>query len=226
MKSKIRQVVLVILCCVLIFFVSGIIAYFTDTLIAINNVKMDKVDISIKEYTLKDGKEKLWNEHIVVVPGEKISKIPRISNDAAECYIRAAISFSKNDETISSLTEKNINGISEDWIKIGNYYYYKNVLKRESSVDLFQSITIPSNWDNQYASKGLSVTIIVDAVQAKNFIPDFQSQYPWGKDIVIEKCIHNNFNENINSAATITGNQTSDTFLFTKNEKKKKGEKN
>lgn len=92
---------------------------------------------------------------------------------------------------VDSLSIEQIHGISDDWIKRGEYFYYKKILKSKETVTLFQSIEIPSKWQNEHEQEEITITVQVDAVQAKNFTPNFSKEAPWG-GLVIEKCIHEN----------------------------------
>ena len=46
---------------------------------------------------------------------------------------------------VEMLSECNIEGMSAEWIKRGDYYYYTKVLKKQESVDLFQSVSVPGS---------------------------------------------------------------------------------
>ena len=84
---------------------------------------------------------------------------------------------------------KEMKGISKDWVKRGEYYYYTKILEKSDSVDFFEKIAIPSYWTEEHASRRLSMTVQADAIQAKNFRPDFAAMSPWGNQ-EIELCVH------------------------------------
>ncbi len=74
--------------------ISGIVAYFTDTVEVKNHLTMGIVDIDLKEYTLNEDNEKVeWSDKVDIVPGEVISKIPEINlvSGSVDCYIRAKV---------------------------------------------------------------------------------------------------------------------------------------
>lgn len=140
-----------------------------------------KVEVHLEEYKKEEDKEVLWEDGEMVLPGGVVSKIPRICNDADACYVRAAVEFDSERDSGHPLTTEELVGISQDWVQIGDYFYYKNILPENGSVDFFQGIRIPPEWedgvddDNQW-----SADVKVDAIQAAFFQPDFSSEDPWG----------------------------------------------
>ena len=149
-----------------------------------------KVDIRLEE--LVQGPEGIssWTDQIAVMPGMEISKIPRISNGAADCYVRALVEFSGGEESGRTLDVADLYGISDDWVRQGDYYYYKKILKSGESTDLFQGIRIPDDWEQTPEADGdWEVRVQVDAVQAAHMEPDFHAEAPWesgGRTVTIE----------------------------------------
>lgn len=231
-KTKSRRKPILILG--LAFFIAGTIggtyAYYSDSITVENRIQLGDIDISLEEYCLDENqKEQVYDQNIQVLPGDTVSKIPRITCLTEPCYIRALITHSSpvinntvtddiitedtttgnattedttTEDTISCdssqiqadeypdiLTDENIFGLSESWIKIGDYYYYKNILNPKESADLFQGVFIPYEWDNEHAEQKLNLNIQIDAVQAEHFTPDFSSDQPWGNE-EIEVCAH------------------------------------
>lgn len=97
------------------------------------------------------------------------------------------------------LSDEELDGISDNWIQQGEYYYYTQPLKNGESADFFQTVTIPSAWSSKASDCELGVTITAEAVQAANFTPNFNSDSPWG-DTEIEQCVH----ETNNSVTEVT----------------------
>ena len=56
---------------------------------------------------------------------------------------------------VEMLSECNIEGMSAEWIKRGDYYYYTKVLKKQESVDLFQSVSVPAVWTEEHGGQKL-----------------------------------------------------------------------
>lgn len=101
------------------------------------------------------------------------------------------------------LSDEELGGISDAWVQQGEYYYYTQPLKNGESADFFQSVTIPSAWSSKAADRELGLTVTAEAVQAANFTPNFDSEYPWG-DTEIEQCVH----ETDNSVTEVTQKYT------------------
>ena len=145
------------------------------------------VDIELDEYELRpDGTEGPFTNNQTVLPGSTISKIPRIVNEAVDCYIRLKVSY---DGGQLQLTDDNILGWNQDLRKIGDYYYYVKVLEHDKAFDVFNQVKIPSEWTSAVSGKDIKIRIDVDAVQARNFVPAFSSSNPWG-NIEIENCLY------------------------------------
>lgn len=167
-------------------------ASYSDSLTVENHIQTGDINIQLEEYQVdSEGNESIYDFNGSVLPGDIISKIPRITNLAEPCYIRVHLTFPKPEtQTLSGLSAQNLQGISEKWIPIQDYYYYPDILNTGEVLDFFQSIQIPSDWKNEYANQTLEISIQVDAIQAKNFSPDFSSDAPWG-DQIVEICAHN-----------------------------------
>ena len=142
------------------------------------------VDIELEEYMFKDGKLCLWeNPNHYILPGESVSKIPRIYNFGNDCYIRADIQFMN-----TPITELSLYGMSENWIWASDgYYYYKNILPSGEIVDLFEGFNVPDNLDEATQETEFNINVLVEAVQSENFTPDFELYNPWGF-IEIQEC--------------------------------------
>lgn len=144
--------------------VSGIYSIGTEIKIAESGMSTSAVDIEIKEYAEnnKPFNGKGWN----VMPGDEIILIPRINNLGTDCYVRVKIEYTINNEVFK---EKDyIEGNYSSWTKKGDYYYYKSVLSKKDSIDIFNKVTVP-NLSDEYYGKKLIVNITADAVQAKHF---------------------------------------------------------
>lgn len=166
--------------------VAGFAAYAAQQEISVTNrFETGIVDIHIQEYQKNaDEVETLWVDRPTVLPGESISKIPRITCDGNDCYIRCKITIRGTTE----ITEDDLYGISADWVKADDgYYYYTAVVPTHHSVDLFEGITIPTDLSDAMQSQTFWIDIDAEAIQSKNFTPDFTSDSPW-KEVDIERC--------------------------------------
>ena len=150
------------------------------------------VDIKIQTYKLNDGNEEIYSNDKKVNPGETISFIPKIENFGENCYVRVKIKYID-----ANIDFKNyITNFSNSLEKHGEYYYYNKVLNPKEKIQLFDTIKIPDNISNEDNSE-IPLEIIAEAVQEKNFIPDYSKENPWG-DIIPEKRIDNTVNINTN----------------------------
>lgn len=172
-------------------FFSTVAAYasFSDKLNVVNHIALGDVNISISEYARKGKGEVKYSRPLVVLPGQSISKIPRIKNEALPCWIRARITYAGETGALEGLRDENIGGIASEWVKRGEYYYYTKVLKKQETIDLFQSVFIPDSWTEEHNQQNLTVDVQADAIQAANFKPDFSAMSPWGNQ-VIQQCVH------------------------------------
>ena len=112
-----------------------------------------EVDIELKEYTLDEkGKETAWKNLSDTLPGQRIVKIPRVTNVASECEIRVKIEMVMGEEVEIPITVDLLEGMSKDWNydETDGYYYYRKKLKKGESVDIFQGFRIPPVWDTRY----------------------------------------------------------------------------
>lgn len=167
-----------ILCLLALLGLTGI--YALPKVYVLYQANTGKVDICLKEYMLEEGKEVPWKNGKDVLPGGFVSKIPRIRNDGAECYVRATVSFSSQKESEKPLSLENLEGISSDWVRDGDYFYYKHTVKPGEKVELFQGIRIPWEWKTPDEDNVWKACVRAEAVQAEYFSPDFTGEDPWG----------------------------------------------
>lgn len=189
MKKNIYKIIAVGAAALAILGFSGAYASFSDSVTVKNRVVTGDVNISLKEYQKKNGKETEYKNPVEILPGDFVSKIPRIKNMGMPCWIRTKLYFQNSSAEEEGLKEEYIQGISKDWKKIGEYYYYTKILGSGKSIDFFTGITIPASWTEAHSGQKLQVSLQTDAIQAANFTPDFQAMSPWGNQ-AIEKCIH------------------------------------
>lgn len=142
-----------------------------------NHISTGDINIGIQEYEVKDGKESLYADPDgrLVLPSQKISKIPRITNYAQPCYVRVKIACTGE---MLVLSEQDISGMPEEWIRAGEYYYLTDPLDTGESADVFQTVTIPEEWTETSSDQRLGITISAEAIQSDNFTPDFSRNSP------------------------------------------------
>lgn len=185
--KKMRIIVMAVAMTFLI--ATGVYGYFFDTLKVNNHISLGDINIGLKEYEKKGNTEVAYSNPKKIVPGDFVSKIPRITNYAKPCWVRTRVVLDNNQEQTEGFSEEMLTGITSKWIKRGEYYYYTEILNRKESVDLFHGIKIPESWTEEHSDQKLNMVIQADAIQAANFTPDFSDMSPWGNQ-KIQLCIH------------------------------------
>ena len=153
---------------ILFFFlmsISGIYSLADEMKDTESGLSTGAVDIEIQEYNQND--EPFLEDGKMVMPGDVISLVPRVHNLGIECYIRAKITYTIDQEVFNVLDY--IEGNYSSWTKEGDYYYYPSVLGVGDSIDLFEKVMIPNVLADQYQGKTVVVHMVVDAIQSKNF---------------------------------------------------------
>lgn len=162
---------------------------FSDSVTVTNHIAVGDLNISLRELEKRDGREMAYQDRRIVLPGDVISKIPRITNRAEPCWVRVKISYTDDLEGLDGLSDSNLMGMSTRWVRKGEYFYYTRKLEQGESVDIFTGVTVPPQWNEAYQDKKLGITITADAIQAANFAPDFSAMTPWGNQKIL-RCIH------------------------------------
>lgn len=147
-----------------------------------NHFTTGVVDIDLKEYQISEGKEVAYEDVEHILPGQTISKIPRIHNAGNACYVRVKLSLEGTEEEIE------IEGMGEEWLENEDgYYYYKDVLETGDVADVFQSVKIPPYFSQEEEEGKFRLKIDADAIQSENFKPNFEESNPWG-EVEIQEC--------------------------------------
>ena len=195
MKKKYMMAACACMSCVLLG--SGTYVYARPETSVTNHFSTGVVDINLDEYelTANGGEEPFRDytgkkgENPLIMPGDDISKIPRITNDGNDCYVRAKLEFSGTDVDL----EKELYGFPSGWEKHDDgYYYYKNILNTGDKIDIFEGLKIPTDFPQTEEGKTFKLKIDVDAVQSKNFTPNWDDRSPWG-DVEIQDCIRDGY---------------------------------
>ena len=110
--------------------------------------------------------------------------------------------FQEKFQRLLDLTRKiasnpNLNVDEDKWFYCQNdgYFYYKTILTDESEpVELFTEVTIPEELDNEWSLEEISIDVRVEAIQSRNFTPDFSDGQtePWPgiTESDIQECIY------------------------------------
>lgn len=152
------------------------------------------------EATEETAQETTENAETEVTPAPEEPEKPEITPEPTET---PSVDQDKETPAEYVLSDEELDGISDEWVKQGEYYYYTQPLKNGESADFFQNVTIPAAWTSKAQDRVLGLTVTAEAVQAANFTPDFNSESPWG-DTEIEQCVH----ETDNSITEVTKQYT------------------
>lgn len=164
--------------------VGGTLAFFTDKGTVTNVITMGDVHITLTEPAFAEATSSTYKV-ANVMPNQQITKDPTITNTGShDAYIRCKIAVTglpKDDAekeyspTGQLLSELNID--KAKWVQAADgYYYYQTKLPKKPAVGdsnekLFDTVTIPEQWDNTLANAEFKISITAEAIQADNFTP-------------------------------------------------------
>lgn len=177
-KLRSKPALALAVCLIIVFSTMVTYAAFSVQHIFFNILSTDSVDIELSQLEMADGKE-VPLKGCLVTPGQNISYIPRVTNKGADCYIRVIFEVDMNSECAKAISLDDISHMNDEWVKRGDSFYCKRILKKGESSDVFEGITVPSEWKNGDSSS-FTITASAQAIQAANVYPDFESILPWG----------------------------------------------
>ncbi len=158
-------------------------------------IRTGGIDINVKTYTESDDELTPMTDKTVVDYYGSVSYVPIIENHAETAYIRVELKSETDVQEIDLV--KDLYGVDEEvWKEINGYFYYTKPLEMNDSVRFCEGFDVPDEWDYMTAND-MEVMMYVDAVQAKNFTPDFTAENPWG-DITVSQ-------STVNDGYTVTG---------------------
>ena len=82
---------------------TGTYGFFSDTLKVTNHIALGDVNIGLREFEKKGGTEVAYQGPETILPGAVLSKIPRITNYAMPCWVRARIIFENQSSGMEGL---------------------------------------------------------------------------------------------------------------------------
>ena len=184
-KNMHRAAAAGMICSGILFAVSGTM-YARPWASVTSQLQTDIVDIFLNEYQQKVTDHGMiqvpWEDGAVILPGDRISLIPQIRNAGAECYVRAKVECRGNLANTDLLPI----GMGTDWfLAEDGYFYYMKVLGEEQNVELFSGVEVSDNLNPDDAGEQGNLFISVDAIQSRNFIPDYQAENPWGNVAIL-----------------------------------------
>ena len=120
MKRKKLGIALGVLLCA-IAGAGGIWAFAAAETSVTNRLSTSVVDIKLETYKETGEREVPFTEkdrNIQMMPGMVLSQIPKITNKAIDCYVRAGIAIEGKREVERPLSLEDISGFSKDWVSI------------------------------------------------------------------------------------------------------------
>ncbi len=152
-----------------------------DTVTTVNHIGTGNISIRLDEYRIgAEGTEVPIDgngDRRIVLPGETVSKISRITVNGHKSWIRAKV-MTEGDERIQNLDPSWVKLFEDDsWVLRGDYWYRTVPVDHGEAVRFTKEVRIPPEADT--ASAVFHVIIWADAVQYENFKPDFNAAEPW-----------------------------------------------
>ena len=168
---------LLVICLAMAIGVGATLAYFTAEETAKNeftvgNVKIDLTEPKWDANGSEDAPE--------VYPGEALAKDPTVTNDGANpCFVRIKVEGLDclgNAGMITYRTDYVDGALGNDWVKLGDYFYYTKVLAAGETTDaLFDQIVIPTGLKNGDGESKFNIDVTAYAVQAQGAKPSFSA---------------------------------------------------
>lgn len=147
----------------------------------LSHLETGGVKIGIETLGAEQGTLRKLPAEVIVDREKPVSYVPRITNRGEECYLRVRLVAKAGTQELE-LTD-HLQDIRDGWLRQGEYLYYQKPVEYGSSVDVCQGFQLPDEWD-YYRDKALRIQADADALQARNFSPDFTAEKPWG-DLVV-----------------------------------------
>jgi hypothetical protein len=145
-------------------------AWFTsDPVNIINTFKTGTVNVTLNDYIGNDVKTP-FQAITNVNPGDWYDKkVSVTSNGSKQTYVRVKLTPAWSDEKLS--LENVIMNLGSEWIKNGDYYYYKYILTEGQTTSLLlNGITFDGiKTDNAYQGATFTIDVKAEAVQASHY---------------------------------------------------------
>ena len=154
-----------------------------------NNLKTGDIRISIKEL---EGDRKTPYDMVnpkTVLPGQPVDKVVQVHNEAEEAWIRVTAEWDSQGNGVAMDTSMLVLSDPEKWKRVGDYWYYLEPVPNGKYAEFIEGFRVP-NFGNEVSELGFDLYITAEAVQSKNFTPNFDDDVdPWNGTL-IEYCEH------------------------------------
>lgn len=187
MKNKNILTAVVSLSLVAVIFVGATLAYFSDTTDSKTNVfTTGNVNITLVDTTEgpKDGdswtaaeNDKKGISYSNVMPGHVLSKNVGVAIDemSSDCYTAIRVEVTGTNDLSDIVEEISTQAQANGWFVNNDngvlYCYYGEKLvagSNEAASVLFDRISVPTTWGNEYANTTFDIQVSAAAVQAAN----------------------------------------------------------
>ena len=157
---------------------------YSDSTSVTNQGRVGAVDISLEQ--------SFPEEEVVILPNQTVEMKSSVVNHGQPAWIRVKIEYPVDEESLTDdmqeplleLNDDLISFANESWVKLGSYYYLKEALANEAEMPFTDAITFPADWDNRMVKSKFGVVLTAEAIQEKNFTPDFESEDPWNGAVI------------------------------------------
>ena len=172
MKKRKRRIIAVLLCWMLCgTTASGAVQEGEVT----TTIRSGEVRIRMHRYG-DEKKEKGWEDLEHILPGQKITMITEIENLGENCLIR--YQMTAKQKVIGRFRSRPFRD-SGNCVRKGEYFYHTDVVKHGETVRLY-SIYFTRDLGTGEEDE-IRIHVAADAIQSRNFTPDFTSEHPWGR---------------------------------------------
>jgi len=168
-KFKIRLAVISLIAVILSLFMQETLAYYSTIGKSSNVVTSGNLKMLIHEKT--DQGHDFPAEGVYIMPGDVVSKRVTIENICEHpLYLRVRVVFGVNSESLSSEDCFKLNINDKDWQRVGDWYYYRQVVEPgDTTAEVFSHVEIVgAKVDKSYIGKTLTLTVDAQAVQSEN----------------------------------------------------------
>lgn len=121
---------------------------------------------------------------------ESIARKTTILNKGAPCWIRCANTYAYEQEGVAKSIRHTECSLDRDgtWLdKTDGWYYLTVPLGEDERVVFEETLLNPVKSDVPYFRANLKATLRIEAIQARNFTPNFTSETPWESESSQEK---------------------------------------
>ena len=163
----------------------GSLAYFTSSQATENEITTGTIAINLHDLTVIDQERLELSEYEGVMPGDVLAKEVSVSNAGGNAaWVRVRIDpvqeAAMPDLVPSDPAPYTLNINFAKWTRVGDWYYYGDVLEPgESSDHLFTTMSFPITLHDEYQGQAYHLDLEAEAVQVANNWTDVLDAAGW-----------------------------------------------